>query len=129
MVEPELRCGVCGRCTKRRRRVSKPACPSIATAGSLPPNPRALGRSSRISLSGSSARLHVVSDDISAELATFVHPLAAGYTWAVELADLKPGETVMVLGPGPRGLACVVAAMAPAPSGWESPVSMSTTTG
>lgn len=53
-----------------------------------------------------------MSDDISAELATFVHPLAAGYTWAVELPALAEGQTVMVLGPGPRGLACVIAALA-----------------
>lgn len=63
------------------------------------------------------ARLHVVADDVSAEMATFAHPLAAGYSWAVEIPRLAPGENVLVLGPGPRGLACLLAAQA-AGAGW-----------
>jgi threonine dehydrogenase-like Zn-dependent dehydrogenase len=53
-----------------------------------------------------------VTDDVPAEVATFVHPLAAGHSWAVELPLLQPGEDVMILGPGPRGLACLIAAKA-----------------
>jgi alcohol dehydrogenase/L-iditol 2-dehydrogenase len=45
-------------------------------------------------------------------VATFIHPLAAGYTWSVEVAALQPGERVLILGPGPRGLACVAASLA-----------------
>lgn len=117
VVEPELRCGTCGRC-----RNGVGACRSrlpVNSYGRLPSteSPGLWGGLAEYLYLDPSARLHVVSDDISAELATFVHPLATGYTWAVELADLKPGETVMVLGPGPRGLACVVAAMA-AGAGW-----------
>jgi threonine dehydrogenase-like Zn-dependent dehydrogenase len=63
------------------------------------------------------ARLHVVSDDISAAAATSAHALAAGFTWAVELPNLRPGENVLILGPGPRGLASLVAAKA-AGAGW-----------
>jgi threonine dehydrogenase-like Zn-dependent dehydrogenase len=58
------------------------------------------------------ARVHEVTDDVPAEVATFVHPLAAGHSWAVELPLLQPGEDVMILGPGPRGLACLIAAKA-----------------
>jgi threonine dehydrogenase-like Zn-dependent dehydrogenase len=63
------------------------------------------------------ARLHPVTDDVPAEVGTFVHPLAAGHTWAVELPSLKNGENVLILGPGPRGLACLIAAKA-AGAGW-----------
>ena len=63
------------------------------------------------------ARLHPIGDDVPAEVATFAHPLAHGYTWAVETPRLEPGETVLVLGPGPRGLACLLAARE-AGAGW-----------
>jgi threonine dehydrogenase-like Zn-dependent dehydrogenase len=58
------------------------------------------------------ATLHPISDDTLAEVATFAHSLAAGYTWAVELPKMQPGERVLILGPGPRGLACLLAAQA-----------------
>jgi threonine dehydrogenase-like Zn-dependent dehydrogenase len=63
------------------------------------------------------ARLHPLTDDVPAEVGTFVHPLAAGHTWAVELPSLQLGENVLILGPGPRGLACLIAAKA-AGAGW-----------
>jgi threonine dehydrogenase-like Zn-dependent dehydrogenase len=63
------------------------------------------------------ARLHPLTDDVPAEVSTFVHPLAAGHTWAVELPALQTGESVLILGPGPRGLACLIAAKA-AGAGW-----------
>ncbi|MGH8927833.1 MAG: zinc-dependent alcohol dehydrogenase [Acidimicrobiia bacterium] len=117
VVEPELRCGTCGRC-----RNGVGGCRSrlpVNGYGRLPSTepPGLWGGLAEFLYLDPNARLHPVSDDISAELATFVHPLAAGYTWAVELAELKAGEKVMVLGPGPRGLACVVASLA-AGAGW-----------
>jgi threonine dehydrogenase-like Zn-dependent dehydrogenase len=117
VVEPDLRCGVCGRCKKGvagcRNRLP------INSYGRLPSTepPGLWGGLAEYLYLDPSSRLHPVSDDIPAELATFVHPLAAGYTWAVELAALQPGEKVMILGPGPRGLACVVAALT-AGAGW-----------
>ena len=51
-----------------------------------------------------------------------MHPLAAGHTWAVELPNLQNGENVLILGPGPRGLACPIAATRPAQGGSVSPV-------
>lgn len=117
VVEAELRCGVCGRCKNnvggcRNRR-------PVNSYGRLPSTepPGLWGGLAEYLYLDPSSRVHPVSDDITAELATFVHPLAAGYTWTVELTDLKPGEKVMILGPGPRGLACVVAALS-AGAGW-----------
>ncbi|MGH8959031.1 MAG: zinc-dependent alcohol dehydrogenase [Acidimicrobiia bacterium] len=111
VVEPELHCGVCSRCRLgisgcRQRR-------PINSYGRLPSTepPGLWGGLAEYLYLDPSSRTHVVSDDITAELATFVHPLAAGHTWAVELPLLQSGQTVMVLGPGPRGLGCVVAAM------------------
>ena len=65
----------------------------------------------------SGTHMHVISDDVPAAVATFAHPLAAGFTWAVEHPRLQPGENVMILGPGPRGLSALVAAKA-AGAGW-----------
>lgn len=112
VVEPELRCGDCGRCRLGlfgcRRRLP------LNSYGRLPSTepPGLWGGLAEYLYLDPSSRMHEVSDDISAELATFVHPLAAGYTWAVELPKLQAGQKVLVLGPGPRGLGCVTAALA-----------------
>lgn len=54
--------------------------------------------------------LHRLEDDIPAVDAVLFNPLAAGFEWAVRLARVQPGDRVLVLGPGLRGLACVIAA-------------------
>jgi threonine dehydrogenase-like Zn-dependent dehydrogenase len=56
--------------------------------------------------------LHPVRKDIPANLAVMFNPLGAGFRWAVEIPDTGPGDTVLILGPGQRGLASVVAARA-----------------
>lgn len=112
VVEPDLHCGVCRRCQSGiggcRQRTP------VNSYGRLPSTepPGLWGGLAEYLYLDPSSRLHPVSDDISAEVATFVHPLAAGYSWTVELPALQTGQTVMVLGPGPRGLACVIAALA-----------------
>lgn len=53
--------------------------------------------------------LHKVSNDLSPEVAVMFNPLGAGFRWAVEMPATQPGETVVVLGPGQRGLASVIA--------------------
>jgi threonine dehydrogenase-like Zn-dependent dehydrogenase len=50
-----------------------------------------------------------VSADLPAELAVIFNPLGAGFRWAVEMPETQPGETVVILGPGQRGLASVIA--------------------
>jgi threonine dehydrogenase-like Zn-dependent dehydrogenase len=63
------------------------------------------------------ARLHQITDDIPAVTATIAHALADGWTWAVHSPRLRQGESVLILGPGPRGLACLLAAKS-AGAGW-----------
>jgi threonine dehydrogenase-like Zn-dependent dehydrogenase len=112
VVEPGIRCGKCSRClhglaTCQQRKPSN-------TYGLIPStHPPALwGGMAEYLYLDPSATLHPVTDDVPAEVATSVHSLATGHTWAVELPDLQPGDRVLVLGPGPRGLACVLAAKA-----------------
>jgi len=56
--------------------------------------------------------VHRVRPDIPASIAVMFNPLGAGFRWAVELPDTGPGDTVLILGPGQRGLASVIAARA-----------------
>jgi threonine dehydrogenase-like Zn-dependent dehydrogenase len=45
-------------------------------------------------------------------MAALYNPLGAGFAWAVAAPGLRFGDTIAVLGPGQRGLACVIAAAA-----------------
>lgn len=56
------------------------------------------------------AVLHRIDPKIEPEIATLFNPLGAGFRWAVAMPQLEPGETIVVLGPGQRGLASVIAA-------------------
>ena len=49
-------------------------------------------------------------EHLSSEDAVFFNPLGAGFDWAVRIAGTKVGDTIVIMGPGQRGLACVVAA-------------------
>lgn len=117
VIEPRMRCGECRRCKQNlatcvRRRPSN----SYGFIPSTEP-PGLWGGLAELLYIDPNARLHPLTDDVPAEVGTFVHPLAAGHTWAVELPVLQPGENLLILGPGPRGLACLIAAKA-AGAGW-----------
>jgi threonine dehydrogenase-like Zn-dependent dehydrogenase len=56
--------------------------------------------------------LHKVDASLPAALAVMFNPLGAGFRWAVEIPETKPGDTVLILGPGQRGLASVLACRA-----------------
>lgn len=53
--------------------------------------------------------VHKVDPQLPASLAVMFNPLGAGFRWAVEIPETRPGDTVCILGPGQRGLASVVA--------------------
>ncbi len=55
-------------------------------------------------------RVYTMPDDLSVEDAVFFNPLGSGFDWAVRIAGTQVGDTVVVLGPGQRGLSCVIAA-------------------
>ena len=46
--------------------------------------------------------LHKVSPDLPANLAVIFNPLGAGFRWATEIPQTRPGDTVVILGPGQR---------------------------
>jgi len=53
--------------------------------------------------------VHRVDPTLPPEIAVLFNPLGAGFRWGVEIPGTRPGAIVVVLGPGQRGLACVVA--------------------
>jgi threonine dehydrogenase-like Zn-dependent dehydrogenase len=58
------------------------------------------------------AILHKMRADIPPEIAVMFNPLGAGVRWAAMLGEVGLGDTVLVLGPGHRGLTSVIAARA-----------------
>ena len=53
--------------------------------------------------------VHRIDPDLPAETAVMFNPLGAGFRWGVEIPNTQPGDTVIIMGPGQRGLSCVVA--------------------
>lgn len=53
--------------------------------------------------------VHKVERSLDPSLAVLFNPLGAGFRWGVEIPDTGPGDSVVILGPGQRGLACVIA--------------------
>ncbi len=56
------------------------------------------------------ALVHRVPDDIPRDVLSLFNPLANGVRWAYEAPNTQLGETVVIEGPGQRGLLSVVAA-------------------
>ncbi|HZS09311.1 MAG TPA: zinc-binding dehydrogenase [Blastocatellia bacterium] len=50
--------------------------------------------------------LHRIPDSLPFERAALTEPCCVGYNAVVEKSKVKPGDTVVVLGPGPIGLLC-----------------------
>src|SRR5215210_3325386 len=50
--------------------------------------------------------LHHIPDSLSFERAALTEPCCVGYNAVIEKSRVKPGDTVVVLGPGPIGLLC-----------------------
>jgi threonine dehydrogenase-like Zn-dependent dehydrogenase len=56
------------------------------------------------------AVLHKIAPGIDPALAVLFNPLGAGVRWGVQLPGTQPGDTVVVLGAGQRGIATALAA-------------------
>jgi threonine dehydrogenase-like Zn-dependent dehydrogenase len=54
--------------------------------------------------------LHRLSPTLSIEDAVLFNPLSAGFDWLCSIGGAGPGDTVVISGPGQRGMATVVAA-------------------
>ncbi len=117
LVEPTIRCRRCTPCLTGLSHCSRRR--PLNCYGLIPSSepPGLWGGLAETLYLDPGAQLHQISDDIPAVTATVAHSLADGWTWAVQAPRLRSGESVLILGPGPRGLACLLAAKN-AGAGW-----------
>lgn len=114
-VEEFIPCGWCEVCRSGRSRVCPRTDFRSATflrygRTSLRTGPGLWGGFAEYLYLHPDARLHRLPTGLDAPLAVLATPVANGLFWTREVAGLRPGESVVVLGPGAHGLGCVVAA-------------------
>lgn len=107
-VESTVPCGQCLECTAGRwlqcsRR-------TIYGLTPLASEPALSGGNAEYLVLRSNSRVYPIPDHLSVEDAVFFNPLGTGFDWGVRLAGTTVGDAVLILGPGQRGLACVIAA-------------------
>ncbi len=112
-VEAPIPCGHCRACLEGRYQVCRGR-GSMFAHGYVPLSrePALWGGYADYMYLDPCSIVHKVRADIPASLAVMFNPLGAGFRWAVEIPATGPGDVVLILGPGQRGLASVVAARA-----------------
>jgi threonine dehydrogenase-like Zn-dependent dehydrogenase len=111
-VEAPIPCGHCRACVTGRYNVCRGRGGGLFGHGYVPLErpPGIWGAYADFMYLDPFSLVHRVRKDIAPSTAVMFNPLGAGFRWAVELPDTGPGDTVLVLGPGQRGLASVIAA-------------------
>lgn len=111
-VEPHLSCGLCQTCLDGSYHLCKEVRPTgLPAYGFLPLDyMHGLwgGYATHIHLMPRTV-LHRIPDEMPIELATQYQSLAAGIRWAVQVPKTALGNSVLILGPGQRGLGSVIA--------------------
>jgi threonine dehydrogenase-like Zn-dependent dehydrogenase len=113
-VEPVIPCWACKPCRSGRTR----ACVTIRTnrrtysGTSTAVSPSLWGGYAEYMYLDPGALLHRVPIDLPIDIAVMVNPLANGIDWSVLTPGTGLGDTVVILGPGQRGLMSVAAAKA-----------------
>ncbi len=116
-VEEFLPCGHCefclsGRpalCAETDSRSDRPFLRYGATSTDVPPG--LWGGFSEVLYLHPHALIHRLEDIVSADLATLFVPISNGVRWVLSEGGLRPGGTLVVLGPGAHGLGCVIAGL------------------
>lgn len=113
-IETTIPCGHCRRCLAGRYHLCHGRGRGLFAHGYVPLDrpPGLWGAYSEYMYVDPFSVVHPVRKDLPPSLAVLFNPLGAGFRWAVDLPNTRHGETVLVLGPGQRGLASVVAARA-----------------
>lgn len=107
-VETLLPCNACRRC----RSGAYQLCASRRVYSYIPlaEAPGLWGAYAEFLYLAPNAIVHKVDPSLPAEIAVMFNPLGAGFRWAAEMPRTQPGDTVLVMGPGQRGLSSVIAA-------------------
>ncbi|WP_255197556.1 zinc-dependent alcohol dehydrogenase [Halorarius litoreus] len=107
-IEPFAPCGVCEFCTRGEYTICDQR--FIYGTTSLSVGAGIWGGFAERMLLRPGTVVHQLSHDVSIEDATFFNPLGAGFEWVCRAGSAEVGESVLVLGPGQRGLSAVIAA-------------------
>ena len=101
VIEPAVPCGTCPSCRSGRYNI----CTSSYCFGSPPTNGLF---ATRVVVPDST--VHPLPDSISPEIGALIEPLAVA-VWAVERAQVRPGDRLLITGAGPIGLLVAQVAM------------------
>ena len=107
-VETMLSCRFCAACLAGRYHLCERR--RIYSYISLDVPPGLWGAYAEYMFLDANAIVHRIDPTLAAPIAVLFNPLGAGFRWAVEVPGTGPGDTVLILGSGQRGLASVVAA-------------------
>jgi threonine dehydrogenase-like Zn-dependent dehydrogenase len=106
-VETMLSCRFCGPCLSGRYHLCDQR--RIYSYIPLAEPPGLWGAYSQYLFVHRNSVVHKIDRALDASTAVMFNPLGAGFRWAVEMPRTGPGDTVLILGPGQRGLASVIA--------------------
>jgi threonine dehydrogenase-like Zn-dependent dehydrogenase len=107
VMQSDFGCRRCGGCLDGQACVVSPG-----TYGFVPTTtaPALWGGYAELMYLAPGAVPYKIASHVAPRDAALYNALGAGFAWAVTAPALRAGDTVAVLGPGQRGLACVIAA-------------------
>ena len=106
-VETMLSCRFCPACLEGRYHLCRKR--RIYSYIPLSEEPGLWGAYAQYMFLDGNSIVHKMDASLPAELAVLFNPLGAGFRWGVEIPRSGPGDTVVIMGPGQRGLAAVLA--------------------
>ena len=111
-VEPMLRCGHCRNCITGQYTQCKGWDGRNLAYGfvDVERSPQLWGGYAEYLYLHPNTVVHKMPDRLSTEVASLWNALGGGVRWAGADAGTRPGDTVVIFGPGPRGLCSLVAA-------------------
>jgi threonine dehydrogenase-like Zn-dependent dehydrogenase len=111
-VETLVGCGACAECVAGKPRLCSGRPGRINSYGylGLDIEPKLWGGYAEYLYLSPTSFVHKIDDRVSPEIATLFNPIGAGFRWAVDMPTLREAESIVVLGPGQRGIASVIAA-------------------
>jgi L-iditol 2-dehydrogenase len=101
-VHPTIGCGMCRYCLRGAENI----CPSYRVIGEDDSLPGAMAGRVRVAVD----RLHAIPVEVSFEEAALVQPLGIGLHAVRDRGRVAAGETILIIGAGPIGLAILIAA-------------------
>lgn len=107
-VEPFVPCAVCRFCTAGDYHLCIDKFRYAFTQTDV--GPGLWGGYSEYMTLRSNTIVHRLPTDLSPEDGVLFNPVGSGFQWAYEAAGTRIGDSMLIFGPGQRGLSCVVAA-------------------